>query len=408
MTGGSIINNTATATTHLSVLAAASTYSARPRPSLRASSPSTACRSTTTSRLGVNFLYTGNGGGVFNTGTTVIKNSSFSGNRVVGSTANALRSGQGGGVFNGAQDGDDAPSLTVENSTITGGLPAGTLNATSGGGIANVETSTGGTSVSGALTLTNTELRGNEALVGGGVYNGGTVTAMGGLVVNNTAYSGGGVYQSPDRLAPANNPTATLRRDGVHRQHGQRPDAWPTSATVARSSTARNSPCGTRPSPATRPSPPARRHHDGLGRCDLQRRRRRRGHSRPHRVGHPPSTVAASPPTRSSAERSPAPATSSASLAVSRRSSRSPAPPSSATSRRSPAASTQAGRRQSPTVLSPRTPPSTGPQGTAAACTPHPPRARRLRSTSPSTASTSRTTTPPWSAAASRCSPRSP
>lgn len=209
MTGGSILNNTATAPNQLNGAGGgvyvAGKAGATPAGKLTMDGVSV----TGNVAAGASFLFTGNGGGVFNAGTAVIKNSTFSGNRVVGSTANALRSGQGGAIANAAQDADDAPSLTVENTTITGGLAPGTLNATSGGAIANIETSLGGTSVSGALTLTNTELRGNEALAGGGLYNGGTVNATGGLIVNNTAYSGGGVYQSPIVL-PAANPTATF------------------------------------------------------------------------------------------------------------------------------------------------------------------------------------------------------
>ena len=210
MTGGSITNNTATANASL-VGAGGGAYvwgknGATPAGKLTLDGVAVTGNIAT----GANLLFSGNGGGVFNAGTAVIKNSTFSGNRaIVTSAANKVRSGQGGGLFNGPQDGDDTPSLTVENTTITGGLAPGTLNATSGGAIANDETSTGGTSVSGALTLTNTELRGNEAVVGGGLYNGGTLNATGGLIVNNTALSGGGVYQSPIVVAAAN-PTATF------------------------------------------------------------------------------------------------------------------------------------------------------------------------------------------------------
>ena len=209
MTGGSITNNTATATAQL-VGAGGGVYvygkvGATPAGKLTLDGVAV----TDNVANGANFLFTGNGGGIFNAGTTVVKNSTFSGNRAVASTANVLRSGQGGAIFNGANDTDDVPDLTVQNTTITGGLAANTLNATSGGAIANVETSLGGTSVSGALTMTGTTLRGNQAVVGGGLYNGGTVNATGGLVENNTAYSGGGVYQSPIVLATAN-PTSTF------------------------------------------------------------------------------------------------------------------------------------------------------------------------------------------------------
>jgi hypothetical protein len=209
MTGGSIVNNTATANGQLTG-AGAGVYvygkvGATPAGRLTLDGVTVSGNSA----LGAAQLFSGNGGGVFNAGTTVVKNSTFTGNRAVVSTSNALRSGQGGALFNGAQDSDDTPVLTIQGSTITGGLPAGAVNATSGGAVANVETSLGGTSVSGALTMTGTTLRGNQAVVGGGLYNGGTLDATGGLLENNSAYSGGGVYQSPIVLAAAR-PSATF------------------------------------------------------------------------------------------------------------------------------------------------------------------------------------------------------
>ena len=123
MTGGSITNNTSTATGAPERRRRRRLRrTARPAHARPASSPSTASRSPTTWRTGAALLFTGNGGGVFNAGTTVIKNSTFSGNRAVASTANLLRSGQGGAIFNGAQDSDDVAQPHRQNTTITGGL----------------------------------------------------------------------------------------------------------------------------------------------------------------------------------------------------------------------------------------------------------------------------------------------
>lgn len=222
MTGGSIVNNVATATSQLNgggggVYVAGKAGAV---PAGRLTLDGVSVENNTA--VGATFLFAGNGGGIFNAGTTEVRNSTFSGNRAVVSTANPLRSGQGGAIANAAQDADDAPRLTVEDTTITGGLAAGQLNATSGGGIANVETSLGGTSVSGDLTLTDADLVGNTAVAGGGLYNGGTLSATGGSFASNTAYSGGGVYQSPIVLATAN-PSGTF--DGTdfdaNTAHGQ-------------------------------------------------------------------------------------------------------------------------------------------------------------------------------------------
>ena len=243
MTRGSITNNTATATAQLTG-AGGGVYvygkaGAVPAGKLTLDGVDV----TGNVAAGAAQLFAGNGGGVFNAGTTVIKNSGFSENRAVVSTANLLRSGQGGAIFNGAQDNDDVPTLTVDNTTIAGGLAPGVLNATSGGGIANVETSLdnpSGTSVSGALTMTGSTLGDNEALVGGGLYNGGTANVTGGRVENNTAYSGGGVSTSPRSCSRPRTPPA--RSTGLP-SPATRPTARPppTSATVARSSTARSS-----------------------------------------------------------------------------------------------------------------------------------------------------------------------
>jgi hypothetical protein len=154
--------------------------------------------------LGATLLASGNGGAVFNAGTTVITGSTFSGNQAgATSAASKVRSGQGGSLFNGPNDADDLPSLQVDTTTITGGLAPGAFNSSSGGAIANVETSTGGTSASGVLTMSGTTLTGNTAILGGGLYNGGTATITNGAINNSAAFSGAGIYQSPIVLGTA-------------------------------------------------------------------------------------------------------------------------------------------------------------------------------------------------------------
>jgi len=99
MTGGSIANNTATATAQL-VGAGGGVYvygRTATLPAGKLTLDGVAVNDNVAA--GANFLFTGNGGGIFNSGTTVVKNSTFSGNRVVASTANVLRSGQGGAIF---------------------------------------------------------------------------------------------------------------------------------------------------------------------------------------------------------------------------------------------------------------------------------------------------------------------
>jgi hypothetical protein len=102
------------------------------------------------------------GGGIFSTGSLTLTNSTVSGN-----TAYC-----GGGVFN-------TGSLTLTNSTVSGN------SASYGGGVSNT----------GSLTLANSTLSGNAADSGGGVFNEGTLTLANGTLSDNTASSlGGGVF----------------------------------------------------------------------------------------------------------------------------------------------------------------------------------------------------------------------
>ena len=110
------------------------------------------------------------GGGIFNSGTLTLTNSTVSGNK---------SSAFGGGVFN-----QNSGTLTLTNSTVSGNT------ASSGGGIFN---QSGGT-----LTLTNSTVSGNgSGGVGGGIVNGGTLTLTNNTVSGNTAGGvGGGIFNS--------------------------------------------------------------------------------------------------------------------------------------------------------------------------------------------------------------------
>ena len=99
----------------------------------------------------------GNGGGIFNRSATLaLTNSTFSGN-----TATL----QGGGIFSNG-------TLTITNSTFSGN------SASSGGGIASF----------GTAKLTNSTVSGNSAEhEGGGIYNNGIVEIVNTIVAGNTA-----------------------------------------------------------------------------------------------------------------------------------------------------------------------------------------------------------------------------
>ncbi len=107
------------------------------------------------------------GGGISNSGTLTLKNSTVSGN-----TARF-----GGGIVNNG-------TLTLNNSTVSGNTADGSAFS-SGGGIDN----------NGTLTLNNSTVSGNRANLGGGIANfGSTLTLKSSTVSGNTAINGGGIY----------------------------------------------------------------------------------------------------------------------------------------------------------------------------------------------------------------------
>jgi len=107
------------------------------------------------------------GGGISNSGTLNVTNSTISGNSVTGSGNNS-----GGGILNGG-------TLNVTNSTISGNSASGGINNT-GGGI-----SSGG----GTLTVTNSIISSNSISGGSGFNSGGGINSGGTLTVTNSAIS---------------------------------------------------------------------------------------------------------------------------------------------------------------------------------------------------------------------------
>ncbi len=149
----------------------------------------------------------GAGGGIFNTGTLTLINSTVSGN-----TASNI----GGGIINGLSSG----TLTIANSTVsdntaggfgggisTSGMTALTNSTVSGNTASN---SGGGIYISNrTTTLVNSTVSGNTAESGGGIFNGGgTTTLTNSTVSGNTASnSGGGIINAFTGTSP---PTLNL------------------------------------------------------------------------------------------------------------------------------------------------------------------------------------------------------
>ncbi|WP_448337659.1 beta strand repeat-containing protein [Chloroflexus aurantiacus] len=134
-------------------------------------------------------------GGIYNAGTLTITNSSFSNNAATTS---------GGGISN-----DTNGTLTITNSTLsnnTADYGAGIYNDTNGtltitnSTLSNniASNSGGGMYNSGTLTITNSTFSTNQtgAFDGGGIYNQGALTIANSTFSNNTATNGGGIYNA--------------------------------------------------------------------------------------------------------------------------------------------------------------------------------------------------------------------
>lgn len=121
------------------------------------------------------------GGGVANFGTMALRHITVTGHRVVGSGAS------GAGV---RQDGDATGPLSLSDCTVSNNQ-----TDNNGGGISSV-------SESHLLTLTNCEVSGNRAGLGGTGNGGGifgypgTVQMSGGSITGNHAVNGGGIWTS--------------------------------------------------------------------------------------------------------------------------------------------------------------------------------------------------------------------
>ena len=109
---------------------------------------------------------TDNGGGIYNSGTLMVTNSTISGN-----------SASVGGGFYGVKNG----TLTVANSTVSENF------ANSGGGIY----------ARGTLAVTNSTISDNFASTGGGIHlDSDMLVVTNSTISGNTAYQGGGIYCS--------------------------------------------------------------------------------------------------------------------------------------------------------------------------------------------------------------------
>src|SRR5262249_1701893 len=117
-------------------------------------------------------IFCGVGGGIWNSGTLMVSNSTLSGNG---------GGNRGGGIWNSG-------TATVSNSTLSGNIA--NCDDFSGGGIEN----------SGTLMVSNSTLFGNFAIFGsGGIYN-----VTGTLDLRNTILAGNlvGGFGAPDLLGP--------------------------------------------------------------------------------------------------------------------------------------------------------------------------------------------------------------
>ena len=116
------------------------------------------------------FTPTGDGGGLDNVGTATLSGCTISGNSASGSQMGG-QSGQGGGLYSSDQ-------ITLTNCTISGN------SAYSAGGLLN----------QGTATLTDCTVSSNSAGTGGGLLNLNTATLTGCTISANSAYSAGGLF----------------------------------------------------------------------------------------------------------------------------------------------------------------------------------------------------------------------
>jgi hypothetical protein len=120
------------------------------------------------------------GGGIYNSGTLIVSDSTLSGN-TVSNTCYNICPAFGGGIYN-------IGALTINKTTLSENLASATDRHSAGGGIFN-----GGT-----LAINNSTLTGNSAVghAGGGIYNnGGTLAINNSTLTGNSATGiGGSIY----------------------------------------------------------------------------------------------------------------------------------------------------------------------------------------------------------------------
>ncbi len=126
------------------------------------------------------FYFSGSGGGILNSGTLTLTNSTVSDNTIGG-----FGLGGGGGIENFGM-------ATLNNSTVSGNA------ANSGGGIDNSYT----------MTLNNSTVSGNTAYsVGGGIMNNATLTLNNSTVNVNSGSAGGAIFNNGSSTLTVNNST---------------------------------------------------------------------------------------------------------------------------------------------------------------------------------------------------------
>ena len=138
---------------------------------------------------------TGNGGGIDNSGTLTISDSSVANNQVTGF------SGNGGGIYNGG-------TLTISDSSVTNNQAAESYFYYGGGGIYN----------NGTLTISDSSVSDNsDTAGGGGIFNNGVVTINQSQITANASNgSGGGLFQAYNAgLAVITNSTFSSNAGGA-------------------------------------------------------------------------------------------------------------------------------------------------------------------------------------------------
>jgi predicted outer membrane repeat protein len=148
--------------------------------------------------------FTSLGGGIHNSGTLSLKDS----------TVTANSSPYGGGIYSSGTLSLDNTTVSSNSATQLGGgiYSIGTLTINRSTVSLNHGTSGGGIYSSGTGALDNTTVSGNTAGTGGGIYNSGTLTINHSTVSNNGAlslFSGSGIYNNSRASLTLDNTTVS-------------------------------------------------------------------------------------------------------------------------------------------------------------------------------------------------------